>query len=355
MQVKIVGTPFASPHPATVEAPPSARDRAIAKLVATPEAPPVAAPASIPNPSMVSPEDIHGQLTGKNDSNEEAVEAAEQTPAEATEQAPEDGAKKEDKLMSSKYAALARREKALRAQAFKQEQALKAREAALAAKEAELASKAPTQADYSNYISKDQLKQNALQALADANVSYEELTQQILNQGSIDPRAQAALTALEAKIAKLEAAAEEAKKQSETAQQEQYKSALRQIETDVKRLVATDSSFEMIKATRSEKDVVELIESHFKEHGELLTNEEAAQQVEDYLVEEAERLAKIDKIKKRLMPAASTQAKTTPVQQPSEKPKQTQPQMKTLTNSNSTSRQLSARERAVLAFRGELK
>lgn len=260
--------------------------------------------------------------------------------------------RQEEPALSTQYAALARREKALRAQAQKQEQAMRARELALKAREAELAQvKAP---DYSNYIPKDQLKSNALQVLAEAGVSYEELTNQILNQGPTDPRMEAKAQALEAKLARLEQALEESQKTQKTAQEQQYTQALQQIEGQVKKLVAADPRFEMIKATGSYKDVVDLIKLTFDKTGEILDNEEASQQVEDDLTEEADRFVKIDKIKKRMMSAASTQAKPTQVQTPSAAPQQ-KPQMKTLTNSVASSRQLSAKERALLAFRGELK
>jgi hypothetical protein len=73
--------------------------------------------------------------------------------------------------------------------------------------------------------------------------------------------------------------------------------------------------------------------------------------VEDYLVDEAVKLANIGKIKKRLSTAPAVPAKTEK-QTPTNKQPQT---MKTLTNATASTRQLSARERALLAFKGELK
>jgi hypothetical protein len=351
----------------TGTAPNSARERALAAYrAATPSAPPEAAPktAAQVRAELESADDGQknlnedAQLQPQQESESQVVEASEpvtdegqetQEPSESTEEE-----SKEDPALSSQYAALARRERALRAQAMKQEQAIKAREAALAAREAELAGKS-AEPDYSNYISKDMLKQDALRALAEANVSYEELTQQILNQGSMDPRAESMLKNMEGKIAKLEAEIEKRDKAAQEAKSAEYQNAVKQITNDVKKMVTLDPSYEMIKLTNSYKDVVELIEAKFKEDGTLLSNEEAAQMVEDYLVEEAERLAKASKIQKRLQPAASKQVQNAPVQQPAQKPSQTQPQIKTLTNSNSVSRQLTAKERAVLAFKGQLK
>lgn len=111
-----------------------------------------------------------------------------------------------------------------------------------------------------------------------------------------------------------------------------------------------DPYFETIKQTNSVSDVVDLITATYEKDGILLSVEEAAKEVEDYLVDEAMKLTRIGKIKQRL--AASTTAKVSQEQTPAPK-KQTQ--MKTLTNAASTTRQLSAKERAILAFRGELK
>ncbi len=101
-----------------------------------------------------------------------------------------------------------------------------------------------------------------------------------------------------------------------------------------------------------QRDVVDLIEKTFKEDGILLTEDEAAQQVEDYLTEEAYKLANLKKIQKRLQTSsASTSTSATPAKS-AETPKQSQP-MKTLTNAVGTSRQLTSKERAILAFKGE--
>ncbi|MDE2106538.1 MAG: hypothetical protein KGL39_55500, partial [Patescibacteria group bacterium] len=106
-----------------------------------------------------------------------------------------------------------------------------------------------------------------------------------------------------------------------------------------------------IRATNSVKDVVDLIEQTFKEEGRVMDVEEAANEVENYLLEEIEKLTRIEKLKKRMeaKPAATPKSDE---QTPQKKQPQT---MKTLTNAASSSRQLSAKERAILAFKGELK
>jgi hypothetical protein len=77
--------------------------------------------------------------------------------------------------------------------------------------------------------------------------------------------------------------------------------------------------------------------------------EEAAQQVEDYLADEAFKLSRLGKIQKRVQQAAQPK-----VLQKTQAAQQTQTQMKTLTNATSSTRKMSSRERAILAMEGKL-
>lgn len=257
--------------------------------------------------------------------------------------------------LSTQYAVLARKEKALRAKVVAQEQSFKQREAQLSAREAELSSKS-TQ-DLTNYISKDKLKQNALGVLAELGIDYDNISQQAL--AAQDPNAQALRQYKQEMDAELQKVREEqvnSRKSYEQQQAQAYQQALNQIRTEAKALVSADPSYEMTKETGSVNDVVDLIERTFKEEGTLLTVEQAAQAVEDHLVEEALKISKIKKIQERLKPvvkptAAQSQATGAPQQSPSA-PKETQ--LKTLTNAVGSTRPLTAKERALLAFKGEL-
>lgn len=282
-------------------------------------------------------------------------ESQETAPQEATPEdpAPETPAEKPqvDPALSRQFAQLARQEKAIRAQ----QQAIKAKEAVLAAREAELAAKmAPQAPDLTNYIDKNRFKTDPLSVLEETGLSYDELTQQLINRQPTDPRVMNTIQRLEAKIASLEEQNKTAQKSQVESQQQAYNAAVKQIRMDAVSLVKNDPSFETIKATGSVGDVVELITETYNKDGILLTVEEAAQQVEDYLVEEATKLAKIDKIQKRLQAANSNKQPAATVKQQQPQKTQAQPQtMKTLTNNTSSSRKLTAKERAILAFKGE--
>ena len=191
--------------------------------------------------------------------------------------------------LSSQFAILARQQKALRAKAIAQENAAKQRELEFKAKEDALRAK---ELEYqSKYISKDKLSQDTLQALADAGVSYEQITNLMLSQNNPQDAARmASEKELRDELKAIKEAQENLRKDSERQQTESYNQALNQIKIEATNLVKMDPSFETIKETNSVGDVVDLIERTFKEDGILLTVEEAAKEVEDYLIEEAMKI-----------------------------------------------------------------
>lgn len=323
---------------------PDVRARAVAILEGTNQPPPQEQSRQPENhsidPNNISPEEVSAV---RQPSQDKGVNLE----PEVTTEPQED--KKVDPGVSRQFAILAKQEKQLRLKQQQQLQAFKTREAELTAREAALIQK--PQIDPNQYISKDELKRNTLRQLADAGITYEELTQQILNTSPTDPRTEAIIAKQSQELSDLRARLDAQDKSQVEGQQQARQAAVRQITRDVKDLITMDPAFETIKATNSISDVVELIERTFDKDGYVLSVEEASQQVENYLMEEALKLTRIGKIKSRLEEAAqSNQSKK------NSSPQQTQQSsMKTLTNATSSSRQLSARERALLAFKGELK
>jgi len=293
------------------------------------------------NPNNVSPEEL--SAVKSNTQTQEVIEQAAEVEAPLEE-------KKPDPQLSKQFAQLARQEKALRAKAQQQEQQFKLREAELRAKEAELQTQSGRIPQ--GYISIDDLKNNTLGTLDKYGipVNYDEVTQRALN--PVDPRTEALIARQEARIAQLEAKLEDTSKAQIESQQQAYQAAVKQIRTDVKNLVQMDPAFETVKAAKAVDDVVELITETYNKDGILLSVEDAAQQVEDYLVEEALKLTRIGKIKSKLEQSSAQRLQADKKTQATQEQK---PQMKTLTNATSSTRKLSARERAMLAFKGELK
>lgn len=323
---------------------PSARDRAIAKLMDTPQVK-VAQSQETPvqNPTQVSPEELSAVKAPES----ESVQA--DTKDSPSETAPEATKPKEDPL-SSQYALLARKERALRAKVQAQDATLKAREAEFAEREAAIKAK---EAEYtSNYIPKSRIKSDPLSVLTEEGVSYDELTNAILNPIKQDPRVMAEIERLKAEVQATRDIQTKAKEEYAAQQKQAYTQAVNQIRNDVKQLVATDPAYEMVKETKSVGDVVDLIEKTYKEDGILLSVEEAATEIEEYLVEEAVKLATRKKVQAKLQ---SAQKPAQPAPQATTPEKQSQPGMKTLTNAVNASKSMSARERAIAAFKGQLK
>lgn len=320
----------------------SARERAIAKLMSTPDQP----QTPVPTPT--------GPVKRQDTPAQEPVEAAQADSGDSAsvETPAATPAPKEDPL-SPRFAQLARQERALRAKVQAQEAAIKAKEDAFAAREAALKAK---ESEYqSDYIPKSRFKQDPLTVLTEQGLTYDDLTQAILGtQTQQDPRILAEIDRLKAEIKETKDYQAKAKEEYAQNQKQAYNQAVNQIRNDAKQLVATDPSFETIRETKSVNDVVDLITKTFNEDGILLTVEEAANEVETYLVDNAIKLAQIKKIQARMAEAAKKADTAAPTQsQPAQK--QSQPQMKTLTNAVNASKSLSARERAIAAFKGELK
>lgn len=324
-----------------------ARSRAIAMLQG--QAPGQAAPVA--NPSAVTAEEMPAvkQPLQEVQETEQVQEVSQEQAQEPQETPVVQGEQKKDDSLSSQYSALVRKEKALRAKAMQQEQAWKTREAELAKKQAEYEAKIK---EYeSGYISKQKLRENTLEALAEAETSYEKLTQDLIsNSTPIDPRVTSYIQKLEAKLAKLEESTQQTQKAYTEQQEQSYKAAVRQIKLDATELVkANPDDYEGILKTNSISDVVELIEKTFQEDGRVMSVEEAAQEVENYLIDEADRLSQLKKVQARRQ-----QVQQSLVKQSQPQVKQSQP-MKTLTNAAGSTRKLTAKERAILAFKGELK
>lgn len=350
-------TPVASPH--AIQTPQtssntSSRTAAIAAFERASASPQQSQEHPVQNPNQVSPEELSAikAPTGVADTQPETqvLETLDNSP---NSEAADTKLPPKDSVESKRWAQLARQERQLRAKAQAQDAAIKAREAALVAREAELQAKAQ---EYSpeKYISRSRIKQDPLGVLQDEQVSYDELTQQILSQQPTDPRIMRTIQNLQEEIKSLKTANEETRKSYDTQQAESRSAAIKQIEVDVRGLIKNDPNYETIRATGSVRDVVDLITQTYDKDGVLLTVEEAAQEVENYLVDEAMKLTTIGKIKQKLSQAAQlgkTGAKTPANQQT----QQTKTPMKTLTNAHGSTRKLTARERAIAIAEGRPK
>ncbi len=345
-------TPVASPH--QVQQPTSSTNYAKAAVEAFNRTAAAQAGATdgnaqetpVANPNRVTAED----LSAINPPQRRQAESDERPTTEETNPSKE-VKPEQDPALKRQFEQLARQERINRQKVNQQQQELKAKEAQLAAREAALAAK---DSEYgTKYVSKDRFKQDPLSVLADAGISYEDLTNQLLTQVPTDPRVNAHISRLEAKIQELEGKTQAFETNSAKAQADSYQAAVKQIERDVTSLVKDEGdTYEAVAKTPGAiKEVVRLIEKVYQKDGVILSIEEAAQEIENELMDRSiKTYTQIEKIKKRLA-ESSTKAE----QEKTAQTKQTQTPMKTLTNTTASTRQLSAKERALLAFRGELK
>lgn len=148
-----------------------------------------------------------------------------------------------------------------------------------------------------DYVPKSRLKEDPWSVLEDTGLDYDTLTQQMLQRPN-DPMTKA----LQARIKALEeqhSKALEAQQQQATAQYEQAK---KQIANEVSMLVDSDANFETIKTAGMQEAVVELIEQTFNSTGVLMDVTEAAAKVEDHLINEGLKLARLAKVQAKLKP-----------------------------------------------------
>lgn len=236
-------------------------------------------------------------------------------------------ANSEAKPLSPQYAALARKEAAIRTK----EKDVQAKEASFKAQEAEF-----------NALKafKAKLQESPLDALNEMGITYDQLVEQAVNQPN--PEMKSVKDELKA-IKEAQAKSEESAKARETAQRD---AAVKQIEYDATALVDSDPNFATVKEAGAVSDVVDLIVRTFDESGKLLTVEEAAAAIETELFEEAMRITGFSKVKAKLTPQVVEASKEPSKQQPA--------QIKTLTNTMTANRPMTARERAILAFENKL-
>lgn len=234
----------------------------------------------------------------------------------------------DSKPLSPQFAALA-----------KQKRALQVKEREIAAREAALATKGT---DTSSDLV-ERIKSDPLGVLQENGVTYDQLTEAILaNDSQKSPH----ISRLEAEVKALKESLENQNKSLTAKEQQNEQQVLAEMREQADQLIAAGDDYEMIRETGSQQDVVDLIKRVWDEDKKLLSVQEALDLVETDLIEESLKIARIKKVQNRLAPE--------PTQQAPQNPASGQRQLKTLTARDGSSVPLSAKERALLAFKGQL-
>ncbi len=214
----------------------------------------------------------------------------------------------------------------------KQKRALQVKERELADREKALGERSSTQ---EGMIDLARLKSEPLRVLLESGVTYDQLTEAILaDRDGGGPE----LQALKAEIAALKGDVDKRLTDRDT-QSEQ--AVLAEMRKEATQLAAEGDNFELVRETGSIPQVMELIEKTYRSTGEVLDVSEAMQLVEDELIGESLKLAKLSKVQGRLQPEP-------PALQAQQRPR-------TLTNRDGAAPVMGRKERALLAFAGQLK
>lgn len=192
----------------------------------------------------------------------------------------------------------------------------------------------------SNYIPKSKLVENPYQTLKDSGVPYDRVTEQALADSGTDPVLKH-IEELRSEIKALKGGQDDSKKvleeQQKQNQNQVYQTWKAQVNTEAKMLANSDSEgkYDSIKALNAFDEVETVMLKFYNETKEELSVEEAMEAVEAKIIERGMKYAGLSKVRQA-------------------EPK-AEPRAKTLTNSMGGSKPMSAKERAILAFKGQLK
>ena len=223
------------------------------------------------------------------DSDLDASEEVEQSLEEARESEKSDD-------FSRKFAALSRREKEIRAKEAEYDKRIAELEERLGSfgKKPEPEPELPI--EY-------RLKKDPLRALEDMGLSYDKLTELALNDGKLTPEMQMRLMREELegdykkKFEDLENRLLEKEKSDE---QRRYDDIQRGFQNEIEDFVESNADkYELIQANEANDIIYDVIEEHYNDTGRILDIEEAAEAVENYLEEEAEKIFKLGKFRSK--------------------------------------------------------
>ena len=197
---------------------------------------------------------------------------------------------------ASKFAALSRKEKALRDREAEYESKFEEMERRLA--EYETQSQEP-EVDWEQLLRRDPLR-----ALEEAGLGYDKLTELSLNDGKLTPDMQ--MAAMREEIErdyrrKFEDLEERLHAKEEAEAEEYYNSVQENFQHEIGSFInENNEAYELINASEANELVYDVIEEHYNETGRILDLKDAADAVESYLEEEAGKLMKLKKLSGRL-------------------------------------------------------
>lgn len=200
---------------------------------------------------------------------------------------PEVALPEKKETLSSQFAALAKKEKRI---VSKQQE--------LEAKNKELEEKLQKYEQFE--AKKKNAKVNPLDFLSEAGLTYDELTEFMLNGGK--PQQKDKVTELEERFNSLVTKAEQEKKEREELElkraQEQEEKVIQQFKDSVKKqILDKKDTYELINLYDAQDLVISTIEAHYEKTNQILDTDTAAELVEKHLEDEVKKLANANKFK----------------------------------------------------------
>ena len=205
---------------------------------------------------------------------------------------PEEEGSSQDQF-ASKFAALSRKEKALRDRESEYESKFEEMERRL--EEYETNSQEP-EVDWEHLLRNDPLG-----ASEEAGLGYDKLTELALNDGRLTPDMQ--MSAMREEIErdykrKFEDLEERLQAKEEAEVEEYYNNVQDNFQEEIGSFVS-QNEYELINASEANGLVYDVIEEHYNDTGRILDMKEAADAVESYLEDEAMKLMRLNKISSR--------------------------------------------------------
>lgn len=198
---------------------------------------------------------------------------------------------------NKKFAALSRKEREIRERESQLEEKLALMEAKLEALQAPQVEEPEAEPELPLEY---RLKKNPIKALEEMGLSYDKLTELVLNDGKLPADMQLQLMREEiqkdyqSKIEELENRLIEKEKSEE---EERLNSVVNNFKSEINQFVDSNKSdYELISLTESQDLVYDVISEHYEETGRILEIAEAAEAVEEHLVEEAKKVTRAEKL-----------------------------------------------------------
>lgn len=224
--------------------------------------------------------------------------------------------KVEDPKVSSRFAALSRKERSI----VQRQQDLASKEALLAAREAKVA-------EFETQWASDPTK-----AAESRGLTYTDWTTRVLNDGKVTPEQQVLSVKAELDKFRQEQADKEAARivEEKNALQAQNDAVIQEFRNEVANHIKTNSeTYELINLHNANDLVLATIEQYFSQHQKILGNTEACDLVEQYLEEQVIKSTETKKFKAKAIPQ--------PVKEDPKPAEKTTPKQPTTLTNNMTS------------------